>query len=251
MKQEQTLHNEKEKKIMDLLLNKIPQDENVIIFYDENVDKENLEKLLRGFDIPYRIINGENTEVPETVKKWNSGEYKVLLGQPKACGAGLNLQERGSTIIIHSQGYDQEKIIQRIRRVYRTRQTKDCQVYRIMVLNTEDENIWDDFKQKKEIQENLLNAINRIEIIEEKEKKEPKYKKLDNRSIVRMTPIGKPVPKKKVQSNRIEEKEKTTEEKAKITKLNATYEEISKKINKIFENEPKAEFIMDCLEPND
>lgn len=88
-----------------------------LLNYEFTHDLERLTKAL-GAKTP-NMSSGGMKELRLLQDKWNAGEIPVMLGQPASMGHGLNLQQGGHHLIMHSLMWDWEVVDQWMRRLYR------------------------------------------------------------------------------------------------------------------------------------
>ena len=127
-----------------------------IIAYQFEHDYERLTELL-GKDVPSTKVSGKKWQVIE--KSWNAGEIPILLGQTSSLSHGLNLQDGGRAMILHSPDYSYEDYDQLIRRLRRQGQKKRVILHRLIMKNTVDEAIIESLKSKQKGQNALFSAL--------------------------------------------------------------------------------------------
>jgi SNF2-related domain/Helicase conserved C-terminal domain len=98
----------------------------------------------------------------ETVEKWNSGTYPLLLIQPQAGSLGLNLQFGGAAICWFTQTYNLEDFIQQIARLLRRGQEKPVKNYMLIAKGTIDEVIAQVMVEKDATQNNVFENLKRL-----------------------------------------------------------------------------------------
>ena len=148
------LHDEKLEALADLVDEL--QGQPLLVAYEY---KHDLARLLERWpDTPF--IGGGTSEKKTAfaVKAWNAGGLPLLFGHPAAMGHGLNLQG-GSRICWFSPTWNFELYDQMIRRIWRQGQKEKCHVYRIVALNTVDEDVLDALARKNRGQQAVFDAL--------------------------------------------------------------------------------------------
>lgn len=152
------LHNAKTEAVVDLL------DElegaSSLIAYEFGHD---LQRLQAGLLKELRVrVMGGGMSMDETVaieQLWNAGRLDVLLGQTSAVSHGLNLQEAGQAVIIHSLTYNYDDYDQLIRRLYRQGVKNPIIVYRLVAKGTVDEVMVRVLEQRERGQNSFFDAL--------------------------------------------------------------------------------------------
>lgn len=130
----------------------------VLIGYEFRSD---LHQLMKAFpDAPFigTTLDGvkpNKNKLLSIEKAWNAGELPVLIGQMTSIAHGLNLQEAGHNMLLYSNVYDLEVLIQFIARLRRQGQKKRVIVHRIIAKDTIDEDIIE-IQNKKATNQNAL-----------------------------------------------------------------------------------------------
>lgn len=133
-------------------------DENIIIFYKYNVEKDQLVKLCKELKIKYELVNGETVNKYDTI---NNREYRILIGQINACGESVDgLQYKSHIIVYYSMPESSIEYKQSLGRIDRDGQTKVPIYYYLIMEHTIDESIYDMIKNKLEFNEEVLNKLN-------------------------------------------------------------------------------------------
>ena len=131
------------------IIAKYPND-NFVIFYNFKEDRARLLKTFEG-DIQEFSVDNE--------KLWNDGKIKILLLSPFAEKYGLNLQYGGSKIIWYSLVWSAESYEQANRRLYRTGQKKDVDVFYLVAKGGFDKYVYNKLVKKIKTKDNLLEII--------------------------------------------------------------------------------------------
>jgi len=92
---------------------------------------------------------------------WNRGEYRVMLIQPQKHGAGINLQQGGSTLVWYSLPTSYEQYAQTNGRIYRQGQTKPTIIHRLITQQTFDTRLAVSLLRKGEGNDAVLEAVRR------------------------------------------------------------------------------------------
>lgn len=128
-------------------------DDNFVIFYNF---KEDRRRLLKTFSNDIKEFSVENE------KLWNEGKIKILLLSPFAEKYGLNLQYGGSKIIWYSLVWSAESYEQANKRLYRTGQTKDVEVFYLVAEGGFDKYVYDKLVKKIKTKDALLDIIRNV-----------------------------------------------------------------------------------------
>ena len=130
----------------------------VLIAYNYQCDCDKLLTKLIGKD-GNPPVKFDGTD--EMKKKWNSGEYDIMLLQPASSCHGVNLQEGGSTLVWYYITWNMEYYQQTNGRLYRQGQTKPVVIHRLIAENTLDEAVSIALSKKKLNNDSLLEAVKR------------------------------------------------------------------------------------------
>ena len=130
----------------------------LLVAYWYRHDLERISERLRKLHIPFGRL-----DKPEDIRRWNSGEYPVMLIHPAAAGHGLNLQHGGSTIAWFSLPWSLELYTQTVDRLFRQGQTAGTvSVIHIMAKDTIDGRIVRALKDKDDTQAALIDAVKAV-----------------------------------------------------------------------------------------
>ena len=110
-----------------------------------------------GLDTPHTGVSGKAWQKIE--KDWNQGLIPTLLGQTSSLSHGLNLQDGGRAMILHTPDYNFEDYDQLIRRLRRQGQKKRVILHRLIMRNTVEEAVIASLGFKKEGQDALFKAL--------------------------------------------------------------------------------------------
>lgn len=130
----------------------------LLVAYWYRHDLERISQRLRQVHIPFARLDG-----PEDIRRWNNGEYPVMLLHPAAAGHGLNLQQGGSTIVWFSLPWSLELYTQTVDRLFRQGQRAGTvSVIHIVAKGTIDQQIWKALQDKDDSQSALLDAAKAV-----------------------------------------------------------------------------------------
>lgn len=102
-------------------------------------------------------------DTPEDIRKWNNGEYPVMLIHPASAGHGLNLQHGGNTVVWFSVPWSLELYTQTVDRLFRQGQESETvSVIHITAKDTIDERIVKALKAKDDTQSALIDAVKAV-----------------------------------------------------------------------------------------
>ena len=130
----------------------------LLVAYWYRHDLERISERLHKLHIPFARL-----DTPEDIRRWNSGEYPVMLIHPAAAGHGLNLQQGGSTIVWFSLPWSLELYTQTVDRLYRQGQRSGTvSVIHIAAKDTIDGRIVKALKDKDDTQSALIDAVKAV-----------------------------------------------------------------------------------------
>ena len=130
----------------------------VLVAYWFKHDLARIEERLKSLHIDYGKLEGS-----ESIRRWNNGEYPVLLLNPASAGHGLNLQQGGSTIVWFSIPWSLELYTQTVDRLYRQGQKSETvSVIHIVTKGTIDERIVKALEAKDYTQSALIDAVKAV-----------------------------------------------------------------------------------------
>lgn len=131
-------------------------EEPVLVFYQYQHEKE---RILTEFgNFSPKTFNGE----PETLKKWNNSEIRLLLCHPASVAYGLNMQDGGRVIVWFTPTWNLELYQQANARLYRQGQAKPVLLYHIVATGTMDERVMEALSGKGDCQQALLRRIKEL-----------------------------------------------------------------------------------------
>lgn len=130
----QELHSRKLDKLVELI---DENDQNRLIPYWFNHDRDRIHAKFLKEGIPYAILGSKNVEA--TIDRWNGGYTPNLLIHPMSAAHGLNMQFGGHRLTWFSTIWSLEKWLQTIARLSRSGQTGIVGIDVIMARNTTDD----------------------------------------------------------------------------------------------------------------
>lgn len=135
------------------------QGNQALLAYEFRHDLDRLEKTF-GKGIPAIRSRMSMQRTKQVEDQWNRGEIPLLFGQHTSVALGLNLQESGNTIIIHTLPWSYETYYQLIRRIYRQgQQHKKVFVHILIAKKTVEEVVWKSNVENQGTHESLYAAL--------------------------------------------------------------------------------------------
>ncbi|MGV1017461.1 MAG: SNF2-related protein [Fluviibacter phosphoraccumulans] len=101
----------------------------------------------------------ELRDAPDTVRRWNKGQIKMMAIYPSSGGVGLNLQDGGHHLVWTTPTYNLGHYIQTNARLHRTGQTRPVVVHRLVAAQTIDRHVYSALARKASVQEALMDAL--------------------------------------------------------------------------------------------
>ena len=130
----------------------------LLVAYWYRHDLERISERLRKLHIPFARL-----DKPEDIRRWNNGEYPVMLIHPASAGHGLNPQHGGSTIAWFSVPWSLELYTQTVDRLFRQGQKSGTvSVIHIAAKGTIDGRIAKALKDKDDTQAALIDAVKAV-----------------------------------------------------------------------------------------
>lgn len=131
--------------------------ETVIIFYQYNVEGDQIKELCEKLGKKYIKLDGSNNNKREDI---DSEGYEVVIGQINACGESIDgLQYRSYIAIYYSLPESSTAYIQSLGRIYRMGQTIAPVYYYLVMEGTIDSAIYDLIEQKVEYTEEFIDQL--------------------------------------------------------------------------------------------
>jgi SNF2 family DNA or RNA helicase len=124
--------------------------------------QHDLDRLYKAFGSGVPTIRGRMSmlRTQQVENQWNKGEIDLLFGQHTAIALGLNLQESGNTMIVHTLPWSYDTWYQLIRRIYRQGQkSKTVFVHVIIAKNTVEELVWKSLQGDDKTHISLFDAL--------------------------------------------------------------------------------------------
>ena len=130
----------------------------VLVAYWYRHDMERIAERLHRLHIPCARLDST-----ASIRRWNNGEYPVMLIHPASAGHGLNLQQGGNTIVWFSIPWSLELYTQTVDRLFRQGQKADTvSVIHIVARDTIDGRIVKALKDKDNTQSALIDAVKAV-----------------------------------------------------------------------------------------
>ena len=130
----------------------------VLIAYWYKHDLRRIAERLQKLHVPFGTLDSD-----ESIRRWNSRDYPVMLIHPAAAGHGLNLQHGGSTIVWFSIPWSLELYTQTVDRLYRQGQESGTvSVIHIIAEGTIDGHILHVLDTKDDTQNALIEAVKAV-----------------------------------------------------------------------------------------
>lgn len=120
-------------------------DENVLVFYRFNYERDKLMQL-----------GGVPLESNDAISKWCKGKIRIALAHPASTGWGLNLASGGAVIIWYTLPLSLEQYIQACGRLHRQGQTKTVRIIHLLSAKTVDEKIYKLLQNKRDVLQGLM-----------------------------------------------------------------------------------------------
>ena len=98
----------------------------------------------------------------ESVKEFKTGDAKVLIATPQSAKEGLTLTTANNAIF-YDRGFSLDDYLQAQDRIHRISQTKECNIYNIMIRGSIDEWIHKLLKAKEKAASLVQNDISRAD----------------------------------------------------------------------------------------
>jgi len=119
----------------------------ILVFYNFIHDKD---AIMEAFDFAEEL----------DVKRWNTGQCKMMLAHPASAGHGLNLQGGGNIIVWYGVPYNLEWYQQANARLYRQGQKEPSVIiHHLIAANTEEEKVVEALTRKDTNQRIVLDSV--------------------------------------------------------------------------------------------
>lgn len=135
-------------------------EENVLIFYNYDSERDKLQELLKDSDKVIYEINGHAHTAPER-DAWDAVKNSVTLCHYKSASAGLELTYATITVYL-SPTYSWAEYTQSIGRTYRQGQTKKCLYYNFRTLHTVEVDIYKALRSKQDFKPDAYDIIKKV-----------------------------------------------------------------------------------------
>lgn len=136
-------------------------EENIVIFYNYNLELETLKEVIK--DKQVFEVNGNGVELPDK-KRWDKLKNTVTLVQYQAGSAGIELQY-ASVVVYYSPTYSYQNYAQSLGRTHRNGQKNKVSVFQFETIKTIEEKIWSALDRKEDFDYKLY-LETRIEVDE-------------------------------------------------------------------------------------
>lgn len=120
-------------------------DENVLIMYHYDYEKEQLMRL-----------GGVPLDNQQAIQKWNNGNIRVGLLYPASGGYGLNLADGGSIVVWYTLPLSLEQYLQANKRLHRQGQKHTVRIIHLLGTNTIDEYVLQLLNSKQNVLDGLM-----------------------------------------------------------------------------------------------
>ena len=99
------------------------------------------------------------TEEKDVERRWNAGEFRLLLCHPASAGHGLNLQDGGNIAVWFGLNWSLELYKQFNKRLHRSGQQRPVVIHHIIAEGTADEDVLAALADKDATQDGILQAV--------------------------------------------------------------------------------------------
>lgn len=129
----------------------------ILVFYQYNVELENLKKLAKKLDKKYIVVNGANQNKLDDIR---NKEYDLILGQLDACSESIDgLQHKTNIAVYFSLPESSIVARQSTGRLDRMGQKLSPRFYYLIMEKTVDERIWELIKSKTAYSQETLDML--------------------------------------------------------------------------------------------
>lgn len=151
------LHDEKTNACLDLV--EELQGSPALLTYEFRHDLDRLQKAF-GTGVPAIKSRLSMSRTKQLEDRWNNGELELLFGQHTTIALGLNLQDAGNTMIVHTLPWSYETWYQLVRRLYRQGQkAKKVIVHTIIAKKTVEERVLESLQNHETTHVSLFSAL--------------------------------------------------------------------------------------------
>lgn len=109
-----------------------------------------------------RWVTGAEEFSPDVFDRWNKGQVKALVGDPRSIGSGLNLQAGGRHVIWFTPVYSRAQYDQMNARLVRTGQERETIVHRLLCPGTVDWAVVEALRAKGDLQDGLKETLKNL-----------------------------------------------------------------------------------------
>lgn len=131
--------------------------ENVVVFYNYNVEREAIYRVLETRDIDIYEQSGHFSKLPDR-KDWDTLKQNVTVAQYQSASAAIELQY-ASIMVFYSPTYSYTDYQQAKGRIRRVGQTKTPLYYCFRVRGTIDDQVWKALGQKRDFDQNVVKSL--------------------------------------------------------------------------------------------
>lgn len=132
----------------------------IVIFYNFNVERDRIIKLLDNKKIPYSEYNGRE----KSFDNFKNNDRSVILCQFKSASTGINDLVISNICVMYSLPTEYIDFVQSRKRIDRIGQTKKPLFYYLVCKNTVEEKIYNNLQQGKDFDNRMFDSYMRGEI---------------------------------------------------------------------------------------
>lgn len=164
------------------IVNEYPE-ENWILWHHREVERTELEKKFKGYDIKSVYGSQPNELKEKLLMDFSNGKYQILSSKPVIAGSGCNFQHACHNMIFVGIDYKFNDFIQALHRVFRFRQSKEVHVYILFTQNEHEvlKALKEKWRKHAELQEEMINIVREFGLNSDKIKADMKRQLFKNR----------------------------------------------------------------------
>jgi len=147
-----TIQHDSKIKYLKTMLNDIYNNENFIIIYNLQAEKDIIMKAIKN------IVVYDKRKSAKIINDWNDGKIKYLLTHVSSLSHGVNLQFGGNNMIYYSPCNNLETYLQMNKRLDRKGQTKNVNIFHLYT-TIDEMNVYKALEDKNISQNRLLNQF--------------------------------------------------------------------------------------------
>ena len=142
------------------IVNELPN-ENWILWHHREIERTELNKKFKDFDIKSVFGSQKNEEKEDTLIKFKHKKFKILSTKPQIAGSGCNFQHACNNMVFVGIDYKFNDFIQAVHRCYRFKQTKEVNVH---IIHTQNERevlkvLFEKWRKHIELQTEMINLV--------------------------------------------------------------------------------------------